>query len=77
MEIASSNLLIEFTKIGYGIGVVTKEYVLRELQNKEIYELEVTPKIPKRTFGIIALKKDYLSRGSTEFLRMLLKEKEE
>ncbi len=75
MEIASSNLLIEFTKIGYGIGVVTKEYVLKELQNKEIYELDVTPKIPKRTFGIIALKKDYLSRGSTEFLRMLLEEK--
>lgn len=72
LEIASSNLLIEFTKIGYGIGVVTKEYVIKELQNKEIYELKVSPEIPKRTFGIISLKNNYLSKGSIEFLKELL-----
>lgn len=74
LEIASSNLLIEFTKIGYGIGVVTKEYVKKELQNKEIFELQVSPKIPKREFGIISLKNNYLSKGSIEFLKSLLNE---
>lgn len=72
MEIASSNLLIEFTKIGYGIGVVTKEYVKKELAKHEIFELEVTPKIPKRDFGIISLNNNYLSKGSIEFLKLLL-----
>lgn len=72
MEIASSNLLIEFAKIGYGVGVVTKEYVLKELKRKELFEVKVNPAIPKRNFGIISLKKNYLSKGSTEFLNMLL-----
>lgn len=71
MEIASSNLLIEFTKIGYGIGVVTKEYVKKELNHREVFELEVFPKIPKRDFGIISLNNNYLSKGSVEFLKLL------
>ncbi len=75
LEIASSNLLIEFTKIGYGVGVVTKEYIEKEIKNKEVYELNVTPKIPKRDFGIISLKNNYLSKGSHEFLKMLLEDK--
>lgn len=77
LEIASSNLLIEFTKIGYGIGVVTKEYVKKELQNKEIFELNVIPKIPKREYGIISLKNHYLSKGSAEFLKELLPNQDE
>lgn len=71
MEIASSNLLIEFAKIGYGIGVVTKEYVKKELINQELFELEVIPKISKRDFGIISLDQNYLSKGSMEFLKSL------
>ncbi len=72
MEIASSNLLIEFAKIGYGIGVVTREYVTKELERKELFEINITPSIPKRNFGIISLKKNYLSKGSAEFLNTLL-----
>lgn len=75
MEIASSNLLIEFTKIGYGIGFVTKEYVKKEIQNHELFELKIEPKIPTRDFGIISLKNSYLSKGCQEFLRMLLEKK--
>ncbi len=73
MEISSSNLLIEFTKIGYGIGVVTKQYVKKELENHELFELITTPTFPKRDFGIIALKNDYLSKGSHLFIETLLK----
>lgn len=73
MEISSSNLLIEFTKIGYGIGVVTKQYVKKELDNKELFELKTTPTFPKRDFGIITLKNNYLSKGATLFIETLLK----
>lgn len=72
MEIASSNLLIEFAKIGSGIGVVTKEYIQKELSNKELYELNVNPKIPPRDFGIISLKENYLSKCSDEFYKYLI-----
>lgn len=73
MGIASSNLLIEFSKIGYGIGFVTKEYVKKELKAKELFEITVTPKIPKRTFGIISAKHGYLKKSCQEFLKQLLK----
>ena len=73
MEISSSNLLIEFTKIGYGVGVVTKEYVLNDLKNKTIFEVDVYPKMPKRNFGIITLQDNYLSKVSDKFLTLLKK----
>lgn len=73
MEIASSNLLIEFTKIGYGIGIVTKQYIKNELSKKEVYILDINPKIPKREFGIITLKNNYLSKASSIFIDLLIK----
>jgi len=69
MEIASSNLLIEFAKISYGIGVVSKEYVKKELLRKELYELKVFPRIPTRNYGVITLKNNYLSKCCYEFLK--------
>jgi DNA-binding transcriptional LysR family regulator len=71
MEIASSNLLIDFAKIGYGIGLVTKEYVKKELEQNELFEINITPKIPLRDFGIIYLNYDYLTKASIAFLKTL------
>ena len=76
MEIASSNLLIDFTKIGYGIGLVTKEYVKKELEKNELYELNISPALPPRDFGIILLNNDYLTKASLEFLNLLESNKE-
>ncbi len=56
MEIVSYNLIMDFLKIGFGIGYATKEFIQDELKNKELFELEVIPKIPKRFIGIITLK---------------------
>ncbi len=74
IDAASSNLLIEFAKIGYGVGVVTREYVIKELNQKELYEVNVNPKIPKRDFGIIYLKQNYLSKCCETFLGMVEKD---
>ncbi len=74
MEIASSNLLIDFAKIGYGIGVVTKEYVQKELEKEELFEINIEPQIKKREFGIIMLKDNYLSKSSNEFINTLINE---
>lgn len=57
MEIVSYNLIMDFLKIGFGIGYATKEFIKTELKNKELYELDVNPKVPKRFIGIVTLNK--------------------
>ncbi len=71
MNIASSNLLIDFVKIGYGIGYVTKLYVLEELKNKELLEIKVS--IPKTeiSYGIIILKNNILANHINKFINFL------
>ncbi len=76
MDIASSNLLIDFVKIGYGIGFVTKQYVLKELENNELVEIKLDPPIPPREFGIIELKDNFLSFSAEAMLDLIRKDYE-
>ncbi len=71
MNIASSNLLIDFVKIGYGIGFVTKQYVLEELHTKELFEIKVRPTIPPREFGLIQLKEHVLSFSAQALIELI------
>ncbi len=56
MEIVSYNLIMDFLKIGFGIGYATKEFIQSDLDNKTLYKLDVIPKVPKRYIGIVTLK---------------------
>lgn len=76
MNIASSNLLIDFVKSGFGIGFVTKLYVDEELKNGELFELNVTPKIKNNNLGIIKLKNNELSFASKALINTILKDNE-
>ena len=67
IELASYSLVVEFSKIGLGIGYVTKKYIQKELKNKELYELNIKEKIPSRYIGI-ALSKNHLPSFSTKKL---------
>lgn len=73
MNISSSNLLIDFVKIGYGIGFVTKLYVEEELKRNELFELNIQPKPKLYKFGIIKLKNNNLSKCSEKFIKNILK----
>lgn len=57
MEIVSFNLIMDFVKNGFGIGYATKEFIADELKNQEVYEIEATPKVPKRYIAIVTMKK--------------------
>lgn len=67
IELASYSLVIEFAKIGLGIGYATKEYIEEALNKKELYELKLKEKIPVRYIGI-ALSKNNLPNFSTKKL---------
>lgn len=73
MNIASSNLLIDFVKIGFGVGVVTKEYVKEEIKNKELFVVDIKPKLKVRNFGIIKLKDNILTYSAQEMIKLISK----
>ena len=72
IELASYSLVVEFSKIGLGIGYATKEYIKEEIKNKELYELKIKEKIPSRYIGI-ALSKNHVPNFSTKKLIEIIK----
>lgn len=55
MEVVSYNLIMDFVSAGFGIGYATKEFIKEELESKKLYEINITPKVPKRYIGIATL----------------------
>ena len=51
LEVTTMDLLIEFAKIGLGIGCVIKEFVQEELDRKELVQIPMNSNIKKRTVG--------------------------
>lgn len=72
MEIVSYNLIMEFIKIGFGIGYATKEFIKDELNNKSLYEIEVTPKVPMRSIGIVTLDKTIPNYSVKKLISIML-----
>ena len=67
IELTSYSLVVDFCKIGFGIGYVTKNYIKDEIKNRELFELKIKEKIPSRYIGI-ALSKNHLPNFSTKKL---------
>lgn len=74
IELASYSLVVEFAKIGLGIGYVTKDYVKDELKNKKLYEIKLKEKIPSRYIGI-ATSNNHLPNFSTKKLIEIINNK--
>lgn len=73
-EIVSYNLVMDFVKAGFGIGYATKEFVKDDLVSKELYEIEVTPKVPKRDVGIVILSKNIPNFSAQKLIEIMTKE---
>ena len=72
IELASYSLVVEFAKIGFGIGYATKEYIKDAIKNKELYEIKLKEKIPARYIGM-AISKNHLPNFSTKKLIEIIK----
>ena len=72
IELASYSLVVEFAKIGLGIGYVTKDYIKKELKNKDLFEIKLKEKIPSRYIGI-ATSNNHLPNFSTKKLIEIIK----
>ncbi len=68
IELSTMDLLIEFAKIGVGIGCCIKECVLKELETGELIELPAKEKIPSRTIGFITSANVTPNTATREFM---------
>ena len=51
LEVTTMDLLVEFSRIGLGIGCVIKEFVKEDLDNGKLIQLELDHPIHKRSIG--------------------------
>lgn len=74
-DIVSFNLVKDMTKMGLGIGYITKEFAKSELDSGELFELNIEPKVPSREIGIVTLKNMTPSFAAREFINIILENK--
>ncbi|MBR5369965.1 MAG: LysR family transcriptional regulator [Bacilli bacterium] len=74
MELAGYTLVVEFTKIGLGIGYINEDYSKNLLKNNELYKLKLKEKIPSRYIGIV-LSKNHIPSFSTKKLIEIITKK--
>lgn len=53
LEVTTMDLLIEFTRIGLGVGCVIKEFVKEDLESGRLVQIPLDPPIRKRTVGFL------------------------
>lgn len=71
LEVVSYNLIMDLVKAGFGIGYATKEFIQDELKNNLLYEIKVTPKVPKRFIGIATIDKKTPNYSVKKFVEMM------
>jgi DNA-binding transcriptional LysR family regulator len=76
MEIVSHNLLVKYTIEGFGISLVTKDYI-KEYLNKELFEIKTDIKLPKRNIGYSIKNNSIPSFATKEFINILNNKKQD
>lgn len=72
MNLASFTLVKDFTKIGFGIGFSTREYIEKDLINEDLYTLNIVPKIPPRKIGLAYSKKNLPSFCTKKLISIIM-----
>lgn len=71
IEIGSYYLVSEFSRIGLGIGYVTKDYIKNNLDNKELFVVPIKEKIPSREIGILLNKNTTPNFSTKELIKII------
>ena len=77
IELASIALNVEFARIGLGISYVTKEYITKNLQDEDLYEIDLEEEIPARFIGIATCKNHVSNFSSKKLIEIITNKKED
>lgn len=72
MIISGFSLIVEFTRIGFGVSYTTEDYIKEELEQKKVFKLDVTPEIPKRGIGLCWSKRNMPSFCTKKLIEIIL-----
>lgn len=71
IEVGSWDLMKRLVQNGMGIGVIPKEYTLKELENESLYAIATDPVLPVRAIGMLLPKNKPLSYALHGFIEAL------
>ncbi len=71
IELATSDLLVQFARRELGISCVVRNFAEEELAKGTIFEIRLSEKIPSRSLGFVKLKNVWLSAAADRFVREL------
>lgn len=72
MEFGSNTLIKEFTIAGFGIGMLTEEHVKEEINNGDLFKLNINFKLKDKYLGLV-YNKDNLNLVSKKFIKYIKK----
>lgn len=70
IEVENWDLMKKFTSCGMGIGCIPREYAVEQIENGELFELDVVPQLPVRGVGIALPKNTPVQYALKEFISM-------
>ena len=75
LEIASYALIEELVKIGLGVGLVTKEFVEREIDDNNLFFVNTKPELPSLDYSLFTLKDSYHSFAANKLIEIITKKR--
>ena len=73
LEATTMDLIIEFAKIGLGIGCVIKDFVRKELEEGSLIEIPLASPIRRRTIGF-SYNPSYVTKTTSQFVKFCMPE---
>jgi len=71
IELSNVDQMIEFAKRGLGVSCVIKDYIQKELEQEQLYEISIKEKIPERTMGVATKKDIPMSTAAQRFIELI------
>lgn len=74
-ELATSDMIVQFSMRSLGIGCVMSEFAEKEIEAGRLFELQFKEKMPDRSFCIITDRKNPMSPAGRRLLEMMVENK--
>lgn len=74
LELATSDMIIQFAKRNFGIGCVVRDFAEEALEKKEVFELQFEERMPKRPMYLVSHKNHSVSKAAESILSIIIGE---